>query len=124
MSNSGLLGGEKRFRSTTQHQALNLLGRIGPLSALAFTYSRCKLRRLYQYEEIMNREGVIAPDPSPQRTKTLTFPRGMNSRYEWTVFRETMSFYGAARDRLIRVEHNGENFRWRRRLDQLRADRG
>ena len=24
----------------------------------------------------------------------------MNSRYEWTVFRETMSFYGVAHDRL------------------------
>jgi hypothetical protein len=50
--------------------------------------------------------------------------RGMNSRNEWTVFRETMSFYGAAQTRLIRVEYNGENFRSRRCLDQLRADRG
>jgi hypothetical protein len=44
----------------------------------------------------MDRQGVIAPDPSPQRTKTPTFQHGMNSRNEWTVFRETMSFYGAA----------------------------
>jgi hypothetical protein len=72
----------------------------------------------------MDRQGVIAPDPSLQRTKTPTFQRGMNSRYEWTVFRETMSFYGAAQDRLIRVELNGLNFRQRRRLDQLRAGRG
>jgi hypothetical protein len=72
----------------------------------------------------MDRQGVIAPDPSPQRTKTSTFQRGMNSWYEWTVFRETMSFYGAAQNRLIRVENNGESCRSRRRLDQLRAGRG
>jgi hypothetical protein len=56
----------------------------------------------------MDRQGVIAPDPSPQRTKTPTLTRGMNSMYEWTVFRETMSFYGAAQDRLIQVVENGE----------------
>ena len=72
----------------------------------------------------MDRKGVIAPDPSPQRTKTPTLTRGMNSRNEWTVFRETMSFYGAAQNRLIPVEYNGENVRLRRCLDQLRADRG
>jgi hypothetical protein len=33
----------------------------------------------------------------------------MNSMYEWTVFRETMSFYGAARNRLIPVEDHGES---------------
>ena len=27
----------------------------------------------------------------------------MNSRYEWTVYRETMSFYGVAHDRLSGV---------------------
>ncbi len=27
----------------------------------------------------------------------------MNFRYEWTVFRETKSFYGVAHDRLLRV---------------------
>ena len=49
---------------------------------------------------------MIAPDPSPTLTETpaLTLrTRGMNSRNEWTVFRETMSFYGVAHDRLPRV---------------------
>jgi hypothetical protein len=73
----------------------------------------------------MDRKGVIAPDPSPQRTKTPTLRRGMNSMYEWTVFRETMSFYGAAQNRLIPVEWTTvRNVRSRRCLDQLRAGRG
>ncbi len=44
---------------------------------------------------------MIAPDPSPNLTETPAC--GMNSRNEWTVFRETMSFYGVAHDRLPRV---------------------
>ena len=44
---------------------------------------------------------MIAPDPSPTITETPAC--GMNSRNEWTVFRETMSFYGVAHDRLPRV---------------------
>ncbi len=32
----------------------------------------------------------------------------MNSRYEWTVFRETMCFYGVARDRLLEVVEGGD----------------
>jgi hypothetical protein len=34
--------------------------------------------------------------------------RGMNSRNEWTVFRETMSFYGVAHDRLVEVVEYGD----------------
>ena len=44
---------------------------------------------------------MIAPDPSPTLTETPAC--GMNSWNEWTVFRETMSFYGVAHDRLLRV---------------------
>ncbi len=44
---------------------------------------------------------MIAPDPSPTLTEAPAC--GMNSRNEWTVFRETMSFYGVAHDRLARV---------------------
>ena len=32
----------------------------------------------------------------------------MNSRNEWTVFRETMSFYGVAHDRLLSVVEDGD----------------
>jgi hypothetical protein len=32
----------------------------------------------------------------------------MNSRYEWTVLRETMSFYGVAHDRLLEVVECGD----------------
>jgi hypothetical protein len=32
----------------------------------------------------------------------------MNSRYEWTVFRDTMSFYGVAHDRRIEVVEDGD----------------
>lgn len=49
---------------------------------------------------------MIAPDPSPTLTETLAC--GMNSRNEWTVFRETMSFYGVAHDRLPRVVADSE----------------
>ena len=49
---------------------------------------------------------MIAPDPSPTRTETPAC--GMNSRNEWTVFRETMSFYGVAHDRLPRVVADSE----------------
>ena len=44
---------------------------------------------------------MIAPDLSPSITETPAC--GMNSRNEWTAFRETMSFYGVAHDRLPRV---------------------
>ena len=44
---------------------------------------------------------MIAPDPSPNLTETPAC--GMNSLIAWTVFRETMSFYGVAHDRLLRV---------------------
>jgi hypothetical protein len=44
--------------------------------------------------------------------------------YEWTVFRETMSFYGATQERLIQVVENGGNYRSRCCLDQFRAGRG
>lgn len=44
---------------------------------------------------------MIAPDPSLCLTETPAC--GMNSRKEWTVFRETRSFYGVAHDRLARV---------------------
>ncbi len=49
---------------------------------------------------------MIAPDPSPNLTETPAC--GMNSRNEWTVFRETMSFYGVAHDRLPRVVADSE----------------
>jgi len=32
----------------------------------------------------------------------------MNSQYEWTVLRETTSFYGVAHDRLVAVEEHGD----------------
>jgi hypothetical protein len=32
----------------------------------------------------------------------------MNSRYEWTAFRETMCFYGVAHDRLLQVVEDGD----------------
>jgi hypothetical protein len=44
----------------------------------------------------------------------------MNSRNEWTVFRETMSFYGVAHDRLARVVDRSPCHS----LDRLRAGRG
>ena len=53
---------------------------------------------------------MIAPGPSPTLTKTPTLTprtRGMNSRYEWTVLRETMCFYGVAHDRLLPVVEDG-----------------
>ena len=49
---------------------------------------------------------MTAPDPSPTLTETLAC--GMNSQNEWTVFRETMSFYGVAHDRLPRVVADSE----------------
>jgi len=39
---------------------------------------------------------VIAPGSSPRRTKTPACNRGVNSKYEWTVLREPMCFYGVA----------------------------
>lgn len=44
---------------------------------------------------------MTAPDPSLCLTETPGC--GMNSRKEWTVFRETMSFYGVAHERLSGV---------------------
>ena len=44
---------------------------------------------------------MTAPDPSLCLTETPAC--GMNSRKEWTVFRETMSFYGVAHERLSGV---------------------
>jgi hypothetical protein len=32
----------------------------------------------------------------------------MNSWYEWTALRETMCFYGVARDRLFQVVEDGD----------------
>ncbi len=49
---------------------------------------------------------MIAPDPSPILTETPAC--GMNSRNEWTVFRETTSFYGVAHDRLPCVVADSE----------------
>ncbi len=49
---------------------------------------------------------MIAPDPSPTLTETPAC--GMNSPIAWTVFRETMSFYGVAHDRLVRVVADSE----------------
>jgi len=60
---------------------------------------------------MMDRNGVIAPGPSPRLTEipALTMgTRGRNSRNEWTVFRETMSFYGVAHDRLLEVVEYGD----------------
>ena len=54
---------------------------------------------------------MIAPGPSPRLTETLTLAtrtRERNSRNEWTVFRETMSFYGVAHDRLLSVVEDGD----------------
>jgi hypothetical protein len=68
---------------------------------------------------------VIAPDPSPRRTETPTLihagTHGMNFRYEWTVFRETMSFYGVT-DATSRDER--QTRRSCHSLDQPRAGRG
>ena len=48
----------------------------------------------------------------------------MNSWYEWTGLRETMSFYGVAHDRLFSSRGERRCCRSCHRLGQLRAGRG